>query len=226
MGSVGELNTLSEQTGIIVINRDTTLKGSVRNCRQIDIYGFVEGDVSAKMMVVHEGGRFQGQLNAGAAAIHGELVGDVVVEGLMQIFGNGAVHGTVAYGRLAMEPGADLSADVRNVPPRIAGDFEISVQRGRSVRITSADISAIDPDNTAAELSFGVSNPTGGRIVVSGQATMVGATQFTQADLLGGRVLFAHDGSQTSKAGFDVVVTDATGASSGTPQGVTVVVRD
>lgn len=225
MGSVGELNTLSEQTGIIVINRDTILKGSVRNCSQIDIYGFVDGDISAKMMVVHEGGRFQGQLNAGAAEVHGELVGDVVVDGLIQIFGSGAVYGTVAYGRLAMEPGADLSADVRNVPPRIAGDFEINVQRGRSVRIANADISAIDPDNTAAELKFSVSNLSGGRIMVTGQSATVAATQFTQADLLGGRVVFVHDGGAASQAGFLVAVTDASGATSGAPQAVTVVVR-
>jgi cytoskeletal protein CcmA (bactofilin family) len=219
------VKTLSEQTGSVVINRDTILRGSVRNCRQIDIYGFVEGDVSAKTMVIHEGGRFQGQLNAGAAQIHGELVGDVVVDGLMQIFGSGAVHGTVAYGRLAMDPGADLSADVRNVPPRIAGDFEISVQRGRSVRITSADISAIDPDNTAAELTFSVSELTGGRISVTGQPATMAATQFTQADLLGGRVVFVHDRGATSNAGFQVSVTDAEGATSGAPQAVTVVVR-
>lgn len=216
---------MSERTGSVVINRDTILKGSVRNCRHIEIYGFVEGDVSAKMLVVHEGGRFQGQLNAGAAQVHGELVGDVVVDGLMQIFGGGAVHGTVAYGRLAMEPGADLSADVRNVPPRIAGDFEINVQRGRSVRITSADISAVDPDNTAAELTFSVSNVTGGRISVTGPSAIVSAMQFTQADLLGGRVVFVHDGSSAASAGFQVAVADASGATSGAPQAVAVVVR-
>lgn len=216
---------MSDHAGTVVINRDTILKGSVRNCRQIDIYGFVEGDITAKMLVVHEGGRFQGQLNAGAAQVYGELVGDVVVDGLMQIFGTGAVHGTVAYGRLALEPGADLSADMRNVPPRIAGDFEINVQRGRTVRITSADISAIDPDNTAAELTFAVSNLTSGRIALTGQSATSSAASFTQADLLGGRVVFVHDGSTAPQAGFHVSVTDASGATSGTPQAVAVVVR-
>lgn len=50
-------------------------------------------------------------------------------------------------------------------------------------------------------------------------------TRFTQADLQEGRVLFQHDGSNAALAGFDVKVTDHTGASSGPPQIVKVDVR-
>jgi hypothetical protein len=51
------------------------------------------------------------------------------------------------------------------------------------------------------------------------------ATRFTQADLQSGQVLFAHDGSSSNAASFDVVVADRSGASSGSAQTVKVAVR-
>ena len=210
---------MSERDGVVVINSDTAFEGSIRNCKRLEIFGFVQGDVTASELVVHEGGDFHGQANAGSAQIAGTMQGDIVVDGLIRIQSSGVVAGNVFYGRLAMEPGANLSADVRNVPPRLMGDLNITVARGRSTRITTADITAVDPDNTAAQLMFSVSNATHG--TVSGGAQ---DGRFTQADLMGGRVVFRHDGSGADKASFDVVVTDTAGGSSGAPQTVTVTV--
>jgi cytoskeletal protein CcmA (bactofilin family) len=217
--------SVSERTGCVVIGSDMTFKGTIRNCRQIDIYGYVEGEIAAGSMTIHEGGQLQGQANVGAANVRGELQGEIVVDGLMTIFATGSVHGHVTYGRLAMEPGAELSAQLRNVPPRLVGDFEIGVQRGRNVRITTDDVTAIDPDNTASELTFTVSDALHGRVVVTG-ATNGASNRFTQADLLGGRVVFIHDGSAGAGASFGVVVTDTSGGQSGAPQTVKVVVTD
>ena len=210
---------MSERDGVVVISSDTAFKGSIRNCKRLEIYGFVQGDVNAGELVVHEGGDFNGQAKAGSAQVSGTVQGDIVVDGLIRIHSTGYVAGNVFYGRIAMEPGANLSADVRNVPPRLIGDLNIGVVRGRSTRITTADISAIDPDNSAAELTFSVTNARHGS--VSGGAK---AGSFTQADLAGGRVVFRHDGSAGNDASFDVSVTDATGGSSGAPQTVTVTV--
>ena len=51
------------------------------------------------------------------------------------------------------------------------------------------------------------------------------ASRFTQADLERGSVMFKGDGANTSVAGFNVVVADHTGATSGAPQTVKVHVR-
>ncbi len=50
-------------------------------------------------------------------------------------------------------------------------------------------------------------------------------SQFTQADLAGGKVVFTHNGAAGRSAGFNVVVSDHTGATSGEPQAVEVIVR-
>ena len=178
--------------------------------------------LSIVIMVV--GGVFYGQAKAGSADVSGTLQGDVVVDGLIRIHSTGHVNGNVHYGKIAMDQGANLSAEMRNVPPRIMGDFEISVVRGRSARITTEDINAVDPDDKATNLVFTVSNEHGGMITVTGAGKGRAGT-FTEADLMAGRVLFQHDGSAAGTGAFDVVVADKSGATSGAPQTVKVSVR-
>ncbi len=209
--------------GVLVISSDTAFKGSVRNCKRLEVYGYLEGDVQAVELIVHNGGNVYGQAKTGSAEVSGILQGDVVVDGLFKIHATGVVAGNVHYGRLAMEQGADLSATLRNVPPRLMGDFEVSVVRGRAVRITSEDITAVDPDDTASDLVFTVSGATHGAITLTGANGP--QSSFTQADVIGGRVLFLHDGASAETASFDVQVTDKSGAASGPPQTVKVTVR-
>jgi cytoskeletal protein CcmA (bactofilin family) len=199
---------MSEYDGVVIISKDTAIKGSIRNCKRLEVSGYVEGDVTTTALIVHEGGVFHGQAKTGSAEVSGLLQGDIVVDGLMKIHSIGTVNGNVHYGRLSMDAGAHL----------------IAVVRGRSARITTADITAFDPDDTAANLAFSVSNEQHGMVTVTG-AGKGRAQAFTQADLTSGRVLFQHDGSATPRASFDVVVTDHAGGTSGAPQTVTVTVR-
>jgi len=215
--------TMSTQTGVMIITTDTAIKGSIRKCRRLEVMGYVEGDVVAHEVMVHPGGRIIGKIKSSAASVSGTVECDIVVDGLLQITETGSVSGTVQYGKLAMDSGADLVAEVRNMPPRLEGDFEITVQRGRSARITLSDISAVDPDDPASALVFEVTNEVNGTVAMMGDRKRPAAT-FTQADLIGGRVSFVHDGAAAATASFDVMVRDAAGAASGEPKTVTVTV--
>ncbi len=207
---------MSGNKGVLIVGPDLVIRGHVRNCQRAEIHGYVEGEVLSQELLVHEGGRLFGRARAESAVVNGHLQGDVQVKGLVSIGSTGDVSGNVRYGKLAMEVGANLSADVRNVPPELAGDLEMSVARGQSVRVTLQDLNAIDPDNKATELMFAVGRPRHGHIALGGAPHQT-ATSFTQADLEGGRVLFQHDGSAASTASFEVSVTDVSGASSGAP---------
>lgn len=215
---------MADNRGALVIGEDAILQGDIKNCREIDIYGYVEGTLEAGRVVVHPEGRLFGTVRAETADIQGQLQGNVRIKNLISIRKSGTVGGNVKYGRLAMEEGAELTASVRNVPPSISGDLDIAVSKGRSVRITTADLNAIDPDDTAASLTFSVSNAANG-IVSFASAPSVAITEFTQSDLESGKVLFSHDGSNGDTARFDVVVADKAGATSGKPQTVNVAVR-
>lgn len=210
--------------GNLLLSPATAIVGDVRNCRRLDLYGSIDGEVVADDVVVHRGGRLSGRLRAGTAVIHGAVEGDIEIRNLVTISATGVVTGDLRYGRMSLEPGGELVAKVKNMPPELAGDFEISVVRGQHVVLTRADLYAIDPDNTAAELKFSVSGLKGGHIAEVGTlATSI--TTFTQHDVDNGRIAFVHDGSSDRRGSFDAVVTDAAGATSGKPRTIAVSVN-
>jgi hypothetical protein len=146
-------------SGVLIVREDTAIKGEVRNCRQLEVYGYIEGDITAAHVLVHQGGRCYGKVKSENADVHGEMQGEVVVN---------------------------------------------------------------DPDDTAQNLTFTVSNARNGFITLAGGRTPV--SRFTQADLAGGKVSFLHDGTNTQAASFDVIVADRSGATSGAAQTVKVAV--
>ncbi len=208
-----------------IIQEDTVIKGKIRNCRQMEIRGYFEGDLAAEEVLVQQGGTFFGTLKSDRADVAGSVQGEVFVKNLISIRSSGSVNGNVRYGQLAMEMGADLSAELRNVPPRLEGDLDITVRRGKSVVVTTEDVTAVDPDDTPDHLTYTVSNATGGWLALA-SAKGSAVSSFTQADIEAGRVLFVHDGRGGDAANFDIFVADDSGGTSGRAQTVQVHVRD
>ncbi|MGI9480596.1 MAG: cadherin-like domain-containing protein, partial [Hyphomicrobiaceae bacterium] len=82
------------------------------------------------------------------------------------------------------------------------------------VVITPADLNATDADDGADALTFTATNILHGHIALS-TSPAEPLAQFTQADINAGSILFVHNGAETNNAGFDVVVSDAQGATAG-----------
>lgn len=213
-----------DNRGVMVVGADTVIKGGIRNGRQIEIYGYVEGEIASEAVLVHPSGRLFGTIRADRAEVHGEMQGEVFIKHLINIGSSGSVTGKVQYGQLAIAHGGNLSAEVKNVPPSLAGDFQIEVGRGQSIAIGAADLSAFDPDNKPADLTFTISKAIRGFVAYS-SAPHQAIAHFTDADLEAGRMVFTHDGSAGAVGSFDVQVTDKAGANSGPPQIVKVEVR-
>lgn len=210
--------------GVMVVMPEMAVNGIIRNCLAIEVLGRIDGEISARSVVIREGGLVSGKIKADSAEVHGTLVGNAFVRGLMRIGQSGSVTGKVRYGQLAMEPGAQLAADVRNLPPEVLGDLELTVDRGAVAKVTVADLTAVDPDDTADALTYTVSRVAGGFVELASAPSRPAAT-FTQADLEAGTVSFRHDGGGDRLASFDVTVTDRGGATSGVPRTVQVLVR-
>lgn len=206
-----------------ILQSDVVLKGTIRNGGRIDVFGYVEGQVNADKLNVHEGGRVFGTARVTDADIHGEMQGEALIRNLINIGAGGTVTGNIRYGRIAMQPGGNLSAELRNIPPDVAGDLEIAVRRGRSVVVTTMDLMAVDPDDSAENLQFSVTQISGGWIAHA-NAMRDAIDHFTEAEIEAGAVFFVHDGSAEAEAAFDVVVTDHAGATSGVPKTVRVAV--
>jgi cytoskeletal protein CcmA (bactofilin family) len=215
---------MSDNRGVLIIGEGAVLKGEVKSGKRVEIWGYVEGGVQASEVVVQEGGKLFGEVRSDRAEIRGTLQGDVRVQQLIAIKKTGVASGRIKYGRLSMEEGGELTAHVRNIPPTIAGDLDLTVDRGRSVKITLSDLNALDPDDKPEDLTFQISNAAGGFVALE-DAPKLPVSTFSQADLAGGRVYFSHDGSESIKAHFDVKVTDHAGADSGALKTVNVAVR-
>lgn len=214
---------MSLPNGSAVIGADLIVRGEIRSKGSVEVHGYVEGKVNCEHLLIHPSGRVNGTVDAGNVEVNGTMEGRARVRNTIAIGSTGKVNGDVRYGSLAMVAGGELVADVRNIPPELAGDFHIVVRRGRSVALTTADIHAHDPDNTADELTYRVSAPSQG-IIARSSAQASSIDSFTQAELESGRILFVHDGSSTGGGSFDVRVLDKSGADSGPPRKVTVAV--
>jgi cytoskeletal protein CcmA (bactofilin family) len=208
--------------GAALIGHDMVIQGEIRHGGEIEVHGTVLGLLAADRVIVHPGGRVMGTVEVGSADVNGLVDGRIRVRNLISIGSSGVVQGDVRYGQLSLALGGDLAAHVRNVPPELAGDFEVLVRRGRFVRLTSEDLSARDPDNSSDELVYQVTNAHNGHLALASPSQAVEA--FTEAQIARGEVLFVHDGSGGDTAGFDVVVTDPEGGTSGAPRHVTVTV--
>jgi len=215
---------VEDQSRVLIVREDTFIKGEIRNAGRIEVYGYVEGEIAGELLVVQPGGRCFGRVKVANADVRGQLQGDIAVRQLISIRAGGDVVGNVKYGKLAMEMGGSLTAEMRNIPPSIAGDLDMSVDKGKAVRITLQDLSAIDPDDSAEHLTFTVSQVRNGFVTLASDPIQPVDT-FTQADLEQGVVLFHHDGTDEPRASFAVVVADRAGATSGTAQTVNVAVR-
>jgi cytoskeletal protein CcmA (bactofilin family) len=200
--------------GRMNIAHGTHLTGQIRGGRHVEIDGSADGSIATKHLVIGPGGSFQGSVRVESADIHGKLRGDVTVRNLLNISETGDVEGEIRYGQLALAAGSNLVADLRNVPPELAGDFELEVLRGGSVKITPEDLNATDADDGPDALKFTATNLLNGHLAHS-DAQSEPLAQFTQADINAGNIVFVHGGGETSNAGFDVVVVDDEGASAG-----------
>lgn len=216
---------MSDTRGIAIFGPETAFKGRIRNARVVRIDGYVEGHIAAQHLEVGRNGRFFGTVNAGTADVAGVVQGEVHAKTLIRISETGSVHGTVQYGAIELAPGGELSAEMRNIPPAIAGDMTLSVHRGRSVIITPGDLQAVDPDDVPQDLVFEATQFANGYVALTNAPSQPCQT-FSQADLNAGQVLFVHDGSHGENASFQVQVRDSSGASSGAPEAVQVHVRD
>lgn len=215
---------MEDTSRVLIIREDTFLKGDIRNAARVEVFGYIEGEVAADLLIVQPGGRCFGRVKVDQADVRGTLQGDVLVRQLISIRAGGEVIGNVKYGKLAMELGGQLTAEMRNIPPSISGDLDLSVDKGKAVRITLQDLSALDPDDSSDHLTFTVSQVSNGFVTLASDPVQPVAT-FTQADLEQGTVLFRHDGTDAPRASFAVVVADRAGATSGAAQTVNVAVR-
>ena len=98
--------------GHVLIGEGVKIKGEIRDCREIEIHGTVEGDLEAEVLIVHGNGVLTGNVNTDRAEVHGSIDGDVIVKHLLDVKAKGSVAGKTEYGELSVETGGRLVGTV------------------------------------------------------------------------------------------------------------------
>jgi cytoskeletal protein CcmA (bactofilin family) len=97
----------------VVIGASSFMKGEIRNCTHLEVYGQLEGDFEAGVLVVQATGRISGTVKCENASIHGIVDGDLLVRQRLDIHSNGRLNGDVRYGELSIEAGGLVTGSLK-----------------------------------------------------------------------------------------------------------------
>jgi len=124
--------------GIVLIGKGTRVIGEISDCTTVEIQGVVEGKLLASSVIIREGGGFKGSLQADQAEIHGVMEGNAVVNDLLDIRSTGTVAADLAYGRLSVEAGGQMTGNIL---------ARISIENGNAPKSTSTEIATTTNGN-------------------------------------------------------------------------------
>jgi Cadherin-like/FG-GAP-like repeat len=122
---------------------------------------------------------------------------DPVDRDITVVASDGEFDGPAAHATIHIVPVNDA--------PVLGGDDLINVTVGGTVAVSTADLTASDLDNSAAQLVYTVTGTSHGGVRLDGAPT----SSFTQQNLLDNRVSFQHDGAHEDGS-FTVSLTDGT----------------
>ncbi|MGB1004158.1 MAG: bactofilin family protein [Salibacteraceae bacterium] len=87
----------------------TEVKGDITTQGDIRIDGKVEGSITSKgKLVVGNTGVIEGEINCVTGNVSGSIRGVVHVSEMLKVQATGKLSGEITYGKLSVEPGAEL----------------------------------------------------------------------------------------------------------------------
>ena len=108
-----------------------------------------------------------------------------------------------------------LTVTAVNDAPILVTNSGSTVAEGGTDTIDASELAVTDVDNSAAQLTYTISTgPASGRLELT-TAPGVTATTFTQADIAANRLVYLHNGSETTSDSFTVTVNDGAGGAIG-----------
>ncbi|QQE66990.1 hypothetical protein GFS31_36950 [Leptolyngbya sp. BL0902] len=124
-------------------------------------------------------------------------------------------------GGVTTVPGNVIFTNVNDPPVITANNFPIT--EGGTLRLTTANLNATDPDNTPAQLVYTVGGLARGQFSrdtdLNGVPDQPGITTFTQQEVLNGAIFFIHDGSENAPT-FTLTLSDGQATLPTVPGGI------
>ncbi len=110
----------TQVTQDLVVGEGVRIVGSISAPAGVQVYGVLEGDLTAGQVVVGESGRVLGSLTADVADIYGEISKDVKVADRLILRSTARFTGSLQYRSIEVESGAQLNGNlsiIQQTPP-------------------------------------------------------------------------------------------------------------
>lgn len=101
-----------EEENVAYIGAGVTLKGEISASDLIVVDGAIEGDVSARVIQVGQGGVIRGKVSATEADVSGWISDHIEVKQLLVVRASGRVEGKITYGEIELEKGAVIAGEL------------------------------------------------------------------------------------------------------------------
>lgn len=85
----------------------------ISDCDTLVVEGHVDGTVSSQAIVIAQTGTLNGTATIDNAEIRGEFKGELTVRKRLMICATGKVSGKIAYGKLVIEEGGELTGEIQ-----------------------------------------------------------------------------------------------------------------
>jgi cytoskeletal protein CcmA (bactofilin family) len=122
-----------EHENVVYIGAGVTLRGEISAPDLIVVDGDVEGDVTARFVLVGPAGVIRGRVISTEADVSGLVTDNIDIKQLLVVRSTGRVEGRVAYGEIELEKGAvvkgDLSAESHRGAVKPAGHTRALLER-------------------------------------------------------------------------------------------------
>lgn len=98
----------SPDAGCFIVGTGVTIQGEFVVPERAVINGSVEGEISARELLVGAGGKITGKVRAEVIDVHGEIHDSVSASKALILRSSGRATGTIEYAELEIEKGAQL----------------------------------------------------------------------------------------------------------------------
>ena len=103
----------NESGSKLTVGPNIKLKGvEITDCDTLVVEGTVEATMNSRVIQIAEQGAFKGSAEIDIAEIRGEFDGNLIVRQKLVIYATGKVTGTIRYGKLVVEEGAQISGEI------------------------------------------------------------------------------------------------------------------
>ncbi|MGC9955146.1 MAG: polymer-forming cytoskeletal protein [Rhizomicrobium sp.] len=97
---------------LLVAGAGVKLKGDITGCDTLRVEGVVDGNATARQLILCPGGSFLGTAEIDEAEIEGDFDGTLNVHGRLLLRSNGRITGTLSYGQIEIERGGEVAGQI------------------------------------------------------------------------------------------------------------------